>query len=70
MKEDSEEAFEKNQEAVDYIDHSSISSPMCACLDKTTESNLYIEPVIKKGCEYAGNYHIQWKRKKKNHGAL
>ena len=71
LKEDSEEAFEEIQEAVDYIDHSSISSPMCACLDKTTESNLYIEPVIKKGCEYAGNYHITVEEEeKKSWGAL
>ena len=71
LKEDSEEAFEEIQEAVDYIDHSSISSPMCVCLDKTTESNLYIEPVIKKGCEYAGNYHITVEEEeKKSWGAL
>ena len=71
LKEDSEEAFEKIQEAVDYIDHSSISSPMCVCLDKTTESNLYIEPVIKKGCEYVGNYHITVEEEeKKSWGAL
>ena len=71
LKEDSEEAFEEIQEAVDYIDHSSISSPMCVCLDKTTESNLYIEPVIKKGCEYVGNYHITVEEEeKKSWGAL
>ena len=71
LKEDSEESFEEIQEAVDYIDHSSISSPMCVCLDKTTESNLYIEPVIKKGCEYAGNYHITVEEEeKKSWGAL
>lgn len=71
LKEDSEEAFEEIQEAVDYIDHSSISSPMCVCLDKTTESNLYIEPVIKKRCEYAGNYHITVEEEeKKSWGAL
>ena len=71
LKEDSEESFEEIQEAVDYIDHSSISSPMCVCLDKTTESNLYIEPVIKKGCEYVGNYHITVEEEeKKSWGAL